>query len=316
MKNIARNLDFSGEFTLGRAGWLGVSTLIVFGVVSIRPSRARGQQSPDAAASYEFEVASIKPNKSGTNMIRMMFTPNGLDATNVTFAMLIRSAYGIEENQISGGPSWLKSDHYDIDAKMDSPTADAVHKLNEDQRRLATQHMLQVLLADRFKLAVHHDSKELSIYALVVAKNGPKIKQAKPGDTYPNGIKGPDGVGRGGMMRMGRGQLTGQALPLSALARLLTGQLGRTVVDKTGLPGNYDFTLQWTPDESQGAGLEAAKAFSRGPDPGGQGTAPSSDTSAPSLFTALQEQLGLKLESQKGSVEIYVIDHAEKPSEN
>ena len=309
MQNITRNLDFSGRFVVGNAGWLGVSILIVFGAVYTRPSRARSQQSPDAALSYEFEVASIKPNKSGTNMIRLMFTPSGLSGTNVTLAMLIRTAYGVEENQISGGPSWLKSDHYDIDAKMDSPTADALHKLAEDQGRLARQHMLQALLADRFKLAVHHDSKELSIYALVVAKNGPKLHEAKPGDTYPNGIKGPDGVGRGGIMRMGRGQLTGQALPLSALARLLTDQLGRTVVDKTGLPGNYDFTLQWTPDESQGA-------MFRGPDTGPQGSAPSADPSGPSLFTALQEQLGLKLESQKGPVETYVIDHAEKPSEN
>jgi uncharacterized protein (TIGR03435 family) len=309
MQNIRRNMDFSWRFMVGNAGWLSVSILIVFGAIYTRPSRARSQQSPDAAPSYEYEVASIKPNKSGTNMVRLMFNPSGLSATNVTLGMLIRTAYGIEENQISGGPSWLKSEHYDVDAKMDSATADALHKLAEDQRRVATQHMLQALLADRFKLAVHHDSKELSIYALVVAKSGPKLQQAKPGDTYPNGIKGPDGIGRGGVMRMGRGQLTGQALPMSALARLLTGQLGRTVVDKTGLQGDYDFTLQWTPDESEGASF-------RGPDTGPQGSAPSADSSGPSLFTALQEQLGLKLESQNGPVETYVIDHAEKPSEN
>jgi len=309
MKNIASNLDFSKKFMLGKAGCVGVSILIVFGAVYTRPSRASSQQSPDAAASYEYDVASIKPNKSGTNMIRFMFIPGGFSGTNVTLAMLIRSAYDIQENQISGGPSWVKSDHYDIDAKMDSPTADALHKLSEDKRRLATQHMLQALLADRFKLAVHHDSKELSIYALVVAKNGPRLQQAKPGDTYPNGIKGPDGIARAGMMRMGRGQLTSQGLPLTELARLLTAQLDRTVVDKTGLPGNYDFTLQWTPDESQGA-------MFRGPDAGPPGSAPSAESSGPSLFTALQEQLGLKLESQKGPVEIYVIDHAEKPSEN
>ena len=309
MKNIAGNLDFNRNFMLGRAGCAAVSILIVFGAVYTRPSRARSQQSPEAAPSYEYDVASIKPNMSGTNMVRLMFIPSGLSGTNVTLEMLIRSAYGIEENQISGGPSWLKSDHYDIDAKMDSPTADAFHKLSEEKRRLATQHMLQALLADRFKLAVHHDSKELSIYALVVAKNGPKLRQAKPDDTYPNGIKGPDGIARAGMMRMGRGQLTSQALPLSELARLLTSQLDRTVVDKTGLPGNYDFTLQWTPDESQGA-------MFRGPDTGPQGSAPPPDASGPSLFTALQEQLGLKLESQKGPVEIYIIDHAEKPSEN
>ena len=118
MKNIERNLDFSRKFILGKAGCAGVSILIVFGAVYTRPSRARLQQSPDAAPSYEYEVASIKPNKSGTNMVRLMFSPSGLSATNVTLGMLIRRAYGIEENQISGGPSWLNSDHYDIDSPL------------------------------------------------------------------------------------------------------------------------------------------------------------------------------------------------------
>src|SRR5690242_12062642 len=127
-------------------------------------------------------------------MVRLMSTPNGLDATNVTLQMLVKVAYGVEDNQISGGPSWFNSDHSDINAKMDSGAADALHKLNEDQGRLVRQHMLQALLGDRFKLTVRHETKELSVYALIAAKSGPKLHEAKPGDTYPNGIKGLDGV--------------------------------------------------------------------------------------------------------------------------
>ena len=221
-------------------------------------------------------------------MVRLMFTPDGLTATNGTVQMLIHAAYGVEDNQISGEPSWLNSDRYDIEAKMDSATVEALHKLNEDQGRLERQRMLQALLADRFKLAIHRETKELAVYALVVAKNGPKLQEARPGDTYPNGIKGPDGVARAGFMRMGRGELTGQGLPMSSLVRLLTQQLGRTVADKTDLTGKYDFTLKWTPDENEGAMLKR-------PDTGQPGavSAPPTDSSGPSIFTALQEQLGL-----------------------
>jgi uncharacterized protein (TIGR03435 family) len=124
-------------------------------------------------------------------------------------------------------------------------------------------------------------------------------------------MKGPDGVGRAGMMNMGPGQLTGQGLPMESLARLLSQQLGRTVLDQTGLKGNYDFTIQWTPDQSQPAML-------KGPEGGKPATdnAPPPESSGLSLFTAIQEQLGLKLESRKGPVEFLVIDHVEKPSEN
>lgn len=309
-KRVWHKLDFSREL-LFSAILVALALPIVFGLLYATQSRAESQDQKTAANDPVYDVASIKPNKSGTDMVRLMFSPDGLTATNGTVQMLIHAAYGVEDNQISGEPGWLNSDHYDIEAKMDSATADALHKLSEDQRRLERQRMLQALLADRFKLAIHRETKELPVYALVVAKNGPKLQEAKPGDTYPNGIKGPDGVARAGFMRMGRGELTGQGLPMSSLVRLLTQQLGRTVMDKTDLTGKYDFTLKWTPDESQGAML-------KGPDGGqpGAASAPPPDSSGPSIFTALQEQLGLKLESQKGQVEILVIDHVEKPSEN
>jgi uncharacterized protein (TIGR03435 family) len=172
--------------------------------------------------------------------------------------------------------------------------------------------MLQPLLADRFQLKVHTEVRDLPVLTLVIAKGGPKLHEAKPGDTYPNGLKDFNGQGGGpGMMLMRPGQLTGQGLPLSSLARVLTQQLGSTVQDKTGLTGKYDLTLQWTPDRNGSAMPGAPEPGLQGPGSGG-----STDASGPSIFSAIQEQLGLKLESQKGPVEVLVIDHVETPSEN
>ena len=196
---------------------------------------------------------------------------------------------------------------------MDKSRADELSKLSPEEVSLKQQNMLRALLADRFQLTLHRETKDLPIYALVIAKNGLKLHEAKPDDTYPNGIKGPDGRALKGahLMRMGRGELTGQALATDELVRLLSQQLGRTVLDKTGLKGNYDFTLKWTPDDSEAPML---KGPAGGPPSGGNAAPP--ESSGTSIFTAIQEQLGLKLESQKGPVEVLVIDHVEKPSEN
>jgi uncharacterized protein (TIGR03435 family) len=152
-----------------------------------------------------------------------------------------------------GGPRWLNSEHYDIEAKINSATFDSLRKLSKEQSWLERQRMLQALLADRFKLTIHRETTQLPVYALVIAKRGPKLQEAKPGDAYPNGIKGPDGRPDAGLFMSGRGSITGQGIPVALLARLLTQQLGRTVEDRTGLDGKYDFTLKWTPDEGQGA---------------------------------------------------------------
>jgi bla regulator protein BlaR1 len=308
---VGCKLDFPRKLLLRAAGLMVVVIPIAFGLLHATQSQAKSQAQVTAATAPVYEVASIKPDKSGNDMIRMMARPDGFTGTNITLQMLIRNAYGVEDNQISGAPSWLDSEKYDIEAKMESSVAEEMRKLNDDQRRTERQQMLQALLADRFKLTIHRETKELPVYALTVAKNGPKLQEAKQGDTYPNGIKGPDGVGRAGFMRMGRGELTAQGLPVSSVVRLLSQQLGRTVIDKTGLTGNYDFTLKWAPDESQGAMLRGPA----GAQPGAE-SAPPTDSTGPSIFTAIQEQLGLKLESQKGPVEILVIDHAERPSEN
>jgi uncharacterized protein (TIGR03435 family) len=152
--------------------------------------------------------------------------------------------------------------------------------------------MLQSLLEERFKLRLHRESREEPVYELVVAGGGPRMKQAA------DSLKQPQ---RG--LRMGRGQLTGTAAPISILINQISQQLGRSVIDKTGLTGQYDFELKWTPEFNQSQASPA--------DPG-----PQPDLGGPSIFTAIQEQLGLKLESTKGPVEVIVIDSAEKPSEN
>jgi uncharacterized protein (TIGR03435 family) len=287
----------------------GVAGLGFFNLPQIR-----GQSSPTASAPLpSFEVASIKPSQSADFGRRIMMLPGRFTATGVTTKFLVAFGYNVKEFQISGGPSWINLERYDIDAKEEDSLEEKLRSLPPDQRGEQLRLRVQSLLADRFKLSVTHESKELPVYALVVAKNGPKLQEAKPGDTYSNGIKGPDGRVHSGMglMRMGGGEMTGQGIPMANLVMMLSQQLGRTVLDQTGMKGNYNVELKWTPDQSQPAmpmGPDSAKPPAD--------NAPLPDSSGPSIFTAIQEQLGLKLESTKGPVEILAIDHVERPSEN
>jgi len=297
----------------------------VFAVASAKAAKSanttvttESQAQNTAATASAYEVGSIKRNKSDNGLFMMMFEQNGFIATNVTLRMLIRAAYGVEDGRIFGEPNWLNSEKYDIEAKMDSSVTDGLQKISEDQRRVEKRRMLQALLADRFKLMLHRESKQLGMYALVIAKNGPKLQEAKPGDAYPQGMKDDGrplgaGVFRLGRYAGGRGELVGQGLPMATLVRLLSEKiLNRGVLDNTGLTGSYDFTLQWTiADESQGPMFKGAED-----DQQGTGSTTPLESSGPSFFAAIQEQLGLKLESQKGPGQVLVIDHVEKPSEN
>jgi uncharacterized protein (TIGR03435 family) len=224
---------------------------------------------------------------------------------------MISIAYRVERFRVSGGPSWLPSERFDIVAKMDAATVDALGKFSPDKRVLAQRQMLQKFLADRFRLTAHRETKELTVYKLVVAKGGPKLQEAKPGDTYPNAKPYFDGTHPGaGTMRGGvlEGEVTAQAVPIAMLVQNLTGMLGHPVADETGLKGVYDFKLQFTPDDRLQPPSGTTSGF-RFP-------IPPADSNAPSLFDALPEQLGLKLESGKGPVEVIVIDHVERPSPN
>jgi uncharacterized protein (TIGR03435 family) len=257
-------------------------------------------------APLTFEVASIKPSPPDEQHFMIQFQPGGgLRATGVTLKMLITQAYDVREFQVSGGPGWINTERYDIvarpehNADSDLPPED-LRKMSDEQRKTLGEQMrarLVALLADRFRLKVHRETQQALAYALVVGKNGPKLKQAE-GDSETRG-----------RMRMGRGDLNGDGVKLEFLAQALANQLGRPVVDKTGLTGNYDIKLAWTPDPGPPAPLPL------GPPPGLE-PSPVPDPSGPSIFTAIEEQLGLRLESQKGPIETIVIDSVEKPSEN
>jgi len=314
----ARRLDFRRKLLLSAAGLAVVALPVVFGLANAPQSGSSSQSEGTVATAPRFEVASIRPYNSDTIGRRYGFSimdppyVGTFCATDVTVRMLVRMAYGVCYSWlILGAPSWLNSEKFDIQAKADSAVNNELRALSPDQGLLVKRRMLQALLLDRFKLTLHRETKDLPLYDLVIAKNGPKLQESKPGDTYPNGIEGPGGRLYPGTIRFGPGQLTGQGLPTASLVDLLSRQLGRTVLDQTGLKGNYDFTLKWTPDRSQTAMFNYSADSKPAPD-----NTPTSESSGPSVFTAIQEQLGLKLESQKGPVEVLVIDHVERPSEN
>jgi len=255
----------------------------------------------------KFEVASIKPAAPDSQGTFIQFQPpNGLRVTNMPVRFLIRFAYDVQDFQISAGPGWIKSDRYDIQAKAenaaDSQTVpDDPRKLTDDQRKTMNEQMrerMRTLLSDRFQLQIHKETKEAPVYALVVAKGGPKLKE------NPGTAGGRQGIG----MRPG-GQANGTAAPLALLANLLSNVLSRPVIDRTGLTGKYDFELKWTPDAGQEIGPPGGL-------PPGVVPPPPPDPNGPTIFTALQEQLGLRLESAKGPMEMIVVDRVEKPSEN
>jgi uncharacterized protein (TIGR03435 family) len=240
----------------------------------------------------EFEAASIKPAAPmGMGMMRVGISmlPGGrVSMSGVTLRLLIEQAYGVKDYQIVGGPSWLGSERYDITAKPEESAT-------QDQVKI----MIQALLKDRFKLQFHRETKELPTYALVVAKGGPKMHVSEV-------VAGSDGQKGQRVNMMGRGNITAEGASMSVLANLLGQRLGKPVFDKTELTANYDLKLDWSPEEGPQGMMKG---------PAGDGPSASDNTGA-SIFTALQEQLGLKLESTKGPVEIMVIERAEKASEN
>jgi len=251
-------------------------------------------QAKDASAQLPaFEVASIKPSKADGGGSHSDFNGIRLTATNISVKSLIEyDAYAIPGPQILGGPTWLASDRFDIEAKVDDAVVAEMAKLDREQRNLMERQMVQQLLAGRFKLAAHFETKQLPAYALVVAKSGPKLTESK------------DATG-GTSISSGNGRMTAKGVTMTkltqSLTQILSGELGRVVIDKTGIEGRYDLALTWSPDERSAATVIGSN---EGSPPG------------PSIFTALQEQLGLKLESTKAPVETLVIDHIEQPSEN
>jgi uncharacterized protein (TIGR03435 family) len=229
--------------------------------------------------SREFEVASIKPSDPHSTPSRTMRTSGRDVYANITVLILIRIAYDVQGYQIAGAPRWLGDQFYDIAAKAGGESAPTQAELRQ---------MLQKLLADRFQLKVRRETRELPVYALVVGKGGILMKESGPDARHSFMIPGP---GRWKVSKLNMGHLAGD----------LTREVGRTVVDLTGLTGSYDFTLEWTPEQASVPSPDGAAP----PDAGG-----------PSIFTAVQQQLGLKLESRKHPIDMLIIDQVEKPSAN
>jgi uncharacterized protein (TIGR03435 family) len=304
-----------------------VTTALAFCAAAL--AQAPASPALQAQPSPTFEVASIKPaapQEMGRMMVGMRGGPGTPDPTQATFTnvsltMLVQIANDVRDFQVTAA-AWMDTTRFDIVAKVPAGAT------REDFRA-----MLRNLLAERFKLASHKETKEASIYALIVGKNGSKLKESSKeappsdgGDTSGGGriAMGPpqrdkDGFpmlrgGRGNMMLMGpngRLQMVGGHATMAQLAGNLSGQLGRPVIDMTGLTGEYDYRVEFTRE-----GLVGPRGMPA-PPPGMMPPAAEGGESGPSIFTALQEQLGLKLESRKGPVDLIVVDSAEKtPTEN
>jgi bla regulator protein BlaR1 len=287
---LRRGRSFSPRASANSVG----ATAIVLAVLTLAASLAPrwiafAQQQPRPS----FEVASVKPGNPNNPEVCVCVEPPGrFFVVNATLKMLIVDAYNVRNHQISGGPNWLDSAKFDIEAKM--PRANPIPDGLDGPPQIL-RLMEQSLLAERFKLAVHRETRQEQVYELVVDKGGPKLKEST--DTLRSG---PQGIGFNG-----RGHLTGTAVHMLPFANELSQMLGRTVIDKTGLTGRYDFTLQWTPEPGVFGGPQDGPDAPPAPDPNG-----------PSIFTAIREDLGLRLQSAKGPVEIIVIDRAEKPDAN
>jgi uncharacterized protein (TIGR03435 family) len=235
-----------------------------FAILSMSVPRANGQSAP------EFEVASVKPHSpsEGPPNVSIARELGRLAYTNLTVRGLVREAYGLKVYPLSRGPDALSTDRYDVIAKVTPDTS-------KEQRMV----MLQSLLAERFKLVVHRETKEMPIYALVAGKNGPRFRAVQDDGSVAE-------IGSGGGH-----QVKAHHISMKLLATTLQGFIGDTVVDETGLAGLFDLNLDFNVDESV-------------------------SSEGPTVFEAVQRQLGLKLDARKGPVEVIVIDHIEKPSVN
>ncbi len=266
----------------------------------VRVSDSASQDTAD----LRFSSVSIQPHpgeNTGPLMsklkVKMMTGPKGLDVTGVSLHFLLRATYQLQEAQLLGEPEWAKTQRYDIEGKIDPQVADRMRGLGEDQAKVMNQQMMRQFLVDYFKLSVHQESRDLPVYELVPADNGSKLKASGMGLTS-----------------MGLGEIDSKGAPLSLLTAQLSEHLGRTIVDKTGLQGTYTFNLHWTPDAEEMARIRALTGQTGPMSPGPGMQAPAA--SGPDLITAVQDQLGLKLQPATDRVPVLVVDHLEQPQTN
>jgi uncharacterized protein (TIGR03435 family) len=289
------------------------SAIVGLSVAAFSLSHSAAQtpaKAPDPNVPLYYEAASVKPNKSGEQGSSIRRQPGGrLTSTNMPLRALITFAYQLQPFQLVGDPDWIRNETFDIVAKMEGDPPPVPPGSGPDPHMLA----MRTLLADRFKLTVHRDTREMDIYALVLARPdgtlGPNLRRtttdcealmaANRGGPPPQ-APGPNAPFQCGM-RGTFGRLVVNAMPLSLFANNLSGRMQRVVVDRTGLSGNWDFELTFAQEPPQGPlppGVEL----------------PPADPNAPSLVTAIQEQLGLRLQSTKGPVEVLVVDRVERPT--
>jgi uncharacterized protein (TIGR03435 family) len=239
-----------------------------------------------------YDVVSIRQVEGEPQSGGIGDLPDGFSMRNLTLASLIPSAYGVRSDEISGWPRWAVSVRFDIEAKIGAETANALHKLPREQQEVQRELMLQSRLGDRFKLKVHRSTEVRTAYELVLAKGGLKMKK-KYQTADMNGNKWQEDVRPSTDWSISYGKISGHAMPISILVDHLQGAVDSIIVDKTGLTGQYDVFLHWNPSDKQ-----------------------DSDSTEPSFFTALEEQLGLRLKPTKIEVGTIVIDHLEMPSPN
>jgi bla regulator protein blaR1 len=293
---VSQQLDFGRKFLIASVALAAIVAPVAFGLV--RPAHFRiTAQAADAAASLpEFEVAMIRPSEPGAIGSTFSFTPNeGVEVKNAPLKGIIEMAYDVRDFQIDGGPGWVNSQLFNITAKSTTDGRELSEASSADSIR-QTRLRLQALLAQRFGLAIRRESKDLPIYALTTGKNGVKLAESgtNAASSSPAGINA------------ACGQMIGTRTSMANLAYKLSRLLSRPVVDRTGLAGTYDFQLHFSPE----TGPCSAGTF------GANASGDNSASDEPSIFTAIQEQLGLKLESEKGPVDVLVIDHVEEPSPN
>lgn len=306
---IAKSLKWESSFCwkslLIAICWTNSTTSLL--PAQVIQSRAASLQQRPSAPKFallpptRFDVVSIRLDKDGERFMDMSFTADGFTLKNLSLEVLLKNAFGIQEDHLLNVPGWAKNERFYINAKLTDPNAPRIWTLTKDQRN----QLLLSLLEDRFGLKYHHETKRLQEYALRITKDGPKLK---PSNLNHSGADGALGTAR---QVVGYGRLDAQGITVSRLITGLEVVLGSSIVDETGLTGNYDVALRWTPDFGRtpiSPAAESAQSSSI--------AASSTDQLGPSLFTALKEQLGLELKSTKGAVDVVVIDHIEQPSPN
>jgi uncharacterized protein (TIGR03435 family) len=294
------------RLVFGAQVWGGIMRSISFLAAVIAIVNGSLGRAQDAASAPTFEVASVKLNTRGGGMVLRPQPGGRLAVENFPLRLLIQNAYDVRPFQISGGPGWLDSERYDITAKAEG---------NPSVNQMMGP-MLQALLRDRFQLRVHRETRELPVFTVVPAKGGIKLQESSEGDCADASVPPAPVPGQRPPVPCGRVAFTmspngawleGRNVPMQRLAFTLANILGRTVIDKTAFTGTFDMHLEVSLDEAL-TGLTGHGG------PGAPSTQP--DVTAPSIFTAFQEQLGIKLEAGRGPVEILVIGNVARPTGN